>query len=156
MPFLSHLPHTTSFFPNREYCTSRWQGGIYWKSPQPAASPVYPTSGLPAGNASSRASFLPWPLVSLVDKPCLQQQGVTHIWCQQSGLHCAFWKPSTVTTYMSLAFHSCPLSLLSSLMELFSPNDNLELLFRVFPHTLLFQLLGLCFFQQPLFCFIFY
>lgn len=82
MPFLSRLPHITSFFPNSECRTSRWQRGICWKSPQPAASPVHPKSGLPAGNVSSRASFLHWPLVSLVDafSSCAyNSRGHTHL-----------------------------------------------------------------------------
>lgn len=154
MLFLSHLPHITSCFPSSECCTSSWQIRICWKSPQPAASPVYPKSGPPAGNASSEhlsstaSGFFSGCLLQL----CLQQQGshalgVSRVLC--AGLSenlpqlpdiCP-WPSTPPTTSVS-----------SPLMELFSSNENLEQLFQGVPtHPLLLQLYSLCFFHQPLF-----
>lgn len=86
-------------------------------------------------------------------KLCLQQQG-SHTF-DVSRLLCTVLSENLPQLPDICPWPSIPTHYLCLFppMDLFSPNDNLELLSSALPHTpsLLLQLLGLRFFHQPLF-----
>lgn len=143
MAFLSSLPHITSGFLSSECCTSRGmyiqQRGICWKSLQPASSPAHPKSGPPAGNASSRASFLHWPLVSLegaFSGCAYNSRGHTHSVSAECSVLC-FLKTFLSYQKSVLGLPSSPLCLFLPLWwSCFLPKIIWSSISRGFPHEL--------------------